>query len=52
MAERLAKPPSQFNIPPVVKRLRKGTRLWRIYFQEGSHPAQWDAFRHFGATFA
>ncbi len=50
MAQRLAKPPSQFNIPPVLKRLRKGTRLWRIYYQGGSHPAQWDAFRHFGAT--
>jgi hypothetical protein len=34
----------------MAKRLGKGKRLWRIYFQGGSHPAQWDDFRHFGAT--
>ena len=50
MAERLPKPPSNFDVPPVIKELPTGTRLWRIYPQEGRHPVQWDEFRYFGPT--
>ena len=50
MAERLPKPPQKFGIPPVLKTLRRGTRLWRVYFQGGGHPTQWDACRNFGPT--
>ena len=29
-----------------------GTRLWRLYFQGGTHPTTWSAFRHFGPVHA
>ncbi len=35
-------------IPPDIRALPEGTRLWRIYFQGGEHPTAWNAFRHFG----
>jgi hypothetical protein len=34
------------DIHPVVE----DTRLWRIYFQGGDHPVQWNTFRSFGPT--
>ncbi len=37
-------------IPPDIRTLTKGTRLWRIYFQGGEHPGAWNTFRHFGPT--
>ena len=36
------------GIPPDVKTLPAGTRLYRIYFRGGNHPAGWDRFRSFG----
>jgi hypothetical protein len=29
-------------VSPDVETLPAGTRLWRIYFRGGSHPATWD----------
>ena len=37
-------------IPPDIRTVPQGTRLWRIYFQGGGHPTAWNAFRHFGPT--
>jgi len=37
-------------IPPEIRTVPQGTRLWRIYFQGGEHPVAWNAFRHFGPT--
>lgn len=36
------------GIPPDVKTLPAGTRLYRIYFRGGDHPVRWDRFRSFG----
>jgi hypothetical protein len=36
------------GIPPDVKTLPAGTRLYRIYFRGGNHPGGWDRFRSFG----
>lgn len=37
-------------IAPEVKRLERGTILWRLYFQGGRHPLPWNALRHYGPT--
>ena len=37
-------------IPPDIRTMPQGTRLWRIYFQGGEHPTTWGAFRHVGPT--
>jgi hypothetical protein len=37
-------------IPPDLQPLPQGTRLWRIYFRGGDHPADWNTFRYFGPT--
>jgi hypothetical protein len=52
----------KFPEPPVADRLARvapewhrvpaGTLLFRVYFQGGSHPAPWDAFRHYGPATA
>lgn len=36
------------RVPPAVATLRAGTKLWRIYFRDGSYPATWDQMRHYG----
>ncbi len=36
------------EIPPDVRALPAGTRLWRIYFRGGAHPGAWDRMRAFG----
>ena len=36
------------NLPPSVKTLPKKTRFWRVYFQGGSYPVEWNEFRYFG----
>jgi hypothetical protein len=36
------------GIPPDVKTLPAGTRLYRIYFRGGDHPGGWNRFRSFG----
>ncbi len=36
-------------VSPEVKTLPAGTRLWRIYFRGGSHPATWDQMRDYGS---
>jgi len=35
-------------IPPDVRALPAGTRLWRIYFRDGDHLGAWDRMRAFG----
>lgn len=50
MAERLGSPPSHFGVQPILKRLPRHARLFRIYFQGGAHPVQWNEFRFFGPT--
>jgi hypothetical protein len=37
-------------IPPTLRTVSAGTRLWRIYFGGGRHPTHWDTFRSFGPT--
>lgn len=37
-------------IPPHIRTVPPGTRLWRIYFRGGEHPGAWNAFRFFGPT--
>jgi hypothetical protein len=36
------------RVPPAVATLRAGTKLWRIYFRDGSYPATWDQMRYYG----
>ncbi len=36
------------RIPPAVATLPAGTKLWRIYFRDGSYPATWDQMRYYG----
>jgi hypothetical protein len=36
------------RIPPAVATLQAGTKLWRIYFRDGSYPATWDQMRYYG----
>lgn len=50
MTQRLGKPPDEFTVPPVIKRLPAGTRVFRVYFRGGTHPSTWDHFRDFGPT--
>jgi hypothetical protein len=38
------------SITPETLVLPAGTRLWRVFFAEGEHPAAWDSFRAFGPT--
>jgi hypothetical protein len=35
-------------VPPTWHDLAPGTGLWRVYFRDGDHPAEWDTFRAFG----
>ena len=35
-------------VSPDVEMLPAGTRLWRIYFRAGRHPATWDQMRYYG----
>ena len=46
-------PPSSADlrkIAPIVRRVPRGTVLWRVYFRGGAHPSAWSAFRVFGPT--
>ena len=48
---KLPEPPSVADlrlVPPDVETLLAGTRLWRIYFRGGDHPATWDRMRDYG----
>ena len=38
------------GIVPEIRALPAGSRLWRVYFRGGRHPAFWDTFRTFGPT--
>lgn len=40
------------QIEPAIKRLRAGTRVWRVYFRGGPHPGRWNQMRTFGPTTA
>jgi hypothetical protein len=40
------------EIEPTIKRLRAGTRVWRVYFRGGPHPGRWNRMRTFGPTTA
>jgi hypothetical protein len=40
------------EIPPEIKRLATGTRVWRVYFRGGPHPGRWNSLRAFGPTTA
>lgn len=50
MSQALGNPPSNFAVGPMTHTLPAGTRLLRIYFSGGPHPAQWNQFRDFGPT--
>jgi RES domain len=43
-------PPARLTLAAITRTLPAGTRLWRIYFTGGAHPATWDGFRFFGPT--
>jgi hypothetical protein len=43
-------PPARLTLAAITGTLPAGTRLWRIYFTAGAHPATWDGFRFFGPT--
>jgi hypothetical protein len=45
-------PESLAKIEPAIKRLRAGTRVWRVYFRGGPHPGRWNQMRAFGPTTA
>lgn len=49
---KLPEPPSAEDLarraPAEIVSLPSGSELWRIYFQGGSHPAHWSAFRRYG----
>ena len=36
------------RLAPEIKRLRRGTLLWRLYRRGGPHPVAWNGFRHWG----
>ncbi len=38
------------RLAPPIRVLGAGTRLFRIYFQAGKHPARWNEFRAYGPT--
>ena len=43
-------PPARLTIAAITGTLGARTRLWRIYFAGGAHPAAWDGFRFYGPT--
>jgi hypothetical protein len=48
---KLPEPPSKATlerISPAVATLPAGTKLWRIYFRDGSYPTTWDRMRYYG----
>ena len=48
---KLPEPPSAAamrDIPPDIRLLPAGTRLYRIYFRGGGYPGGWDRFRNYG----
>lgn len=49
---KLPEPPARISLAAVTTTLPAGTRLWRIYFTGGAHPAVWNGFRFFGPTHA
>lgn len=49
---KLPEPPSRLEVAPEMRVLRKGHRLWRVYFAGGAFPMTWSGFRHFGPTSA
>jgi hypothetical protein len=36
------------RLPPRLRQLPAGTRLWRVYFRGGRHPGVWNRWRDFG----
>lgn len=38
------------SINPIIYTIKKGTKLYRIYFRSGPHPTTWNQFRSFGPT--
>jgi hypothetical protein len=50
---KLPEPPPKATlerISPAVATLQADTKLWRIYFRDGSYPSTWDRMRHYGPT--
>jgi hypothetical protein len=47
---KLPDPPQPLTAVPDLVPLRRGQRLWRIYFAGGVHPVTWRDFRHYGPT--
>lgn len=48
---KLPNPPADLaRIPPELKRLPAGTKLWRIYRRGGRHPVLWNTFRSYGPS--
>jgi len=48
---KLPEPPPKATlkrISPAVATLQAGTKLWRIYFRDGSYPTTWDRMRYYG----
>jgi hypothetical protein len=48
---KLLEPPPKATlerISPAVATLRAGTKLWRIYFRDGSYPTTWEQMRYYG----
>jgi len=41
-------PPDLFRAAAPLSTVPSGSRLWRLYFQGGDHPARWSDFRWFG----
>jgi len=37
-------------IPPQLRTLHRGTKLWRLFLAAGAHPTTWNAFRSHGPT--
>src|SRR5215208_7589425 len=48
---KLPEPPPKATlerISPPVATLQGGTKLWRIYFRDGSYPTTWERMRYYG----
>jgi hypothetical protein len=48
---KLPEPPPKATlerISPAVATLQAGTKLWRIYFRDGTYPTTWDRMRYYG----